>query len=220
MRVRIDPLAVFVQRDFQPTDPSVRNSITFVILDQPGREGRRRKSRVSARNAKIKDALPSRKNFVPQTVWKKLGQPGSTRKHKVFCRELFFAEASCRAAARNILHFAIPARLCNRCKFEVHPDSNRFGKHRCDRASRHQHAALWLLNATRYSLRIRLRISADNHLPFEFLKLHSPPFQDFFLCLQLRFTECPNPQHSPLSKPPSHLIPRTHYSPPPHHQPL
>src|SRR6266404_8857996 len=70
--VRIDPLAVFVQRDLQPAALQVRHSITFVIFDQPGRQSWSRKSRVSARNPEIKHALPRRENSIPQDFRKKL----------------------------------------------------------------------------------------------------------------------------------------------------
>src|SRR5258708_16135838 len=116
---------MFVQRDFHPATLQVRHPVTLVIFNKPGRQSWGRKSLVSARNSKIKNALPRRENSVSQNLRKKLRQPRTARKHELFCRELFFSEIFF-AAARNTFDRAIPARLRNRRETKINSDSNRF----------------------------------------------------------------------------------------------
>src|SRR5205814_594909 len=109
LRVRINARAVLVERDFQPAALQVWHSVTLVVFDQPGGQCWRRKSVVSGRNAKIKDALPGRENFIAQSLRKKLRKPRSARKYKVFGGEFLAFRAD------NIFQCSVSVRFRNRC---------------------------------------------------------------------------------------------------------
>src|SRR5713226_673668 len=75
LRIRIHALAVPVHRDLQPPAFQIRRPVNLILLKQPRRQRRRRKSRISRGHAKEKHFLPARENPSPQNLRKKFPQP-------------------------------------------------------------------------------------------------------------------------------------------------
>src|SRR5258708_16414580 len=74
---------MMIECNFQPAAFEIGHSVHQVMLKKPGRQRRRRKTRIASRYAKEEDFLPARKDSSSEDVWKKFAQPRATCKGKV-----------------------------------------------------------------------------------------------------------------------------------------
>src|SRR5271154_5474424 len=87
--VRVHAFAVPIERDFQSARFEVWHAINLIVLEEPGGQRRRSKTRIARRRGEEKHFLAGGKNAWAKNFREKLSKPRTTGKDHVFSQNRF-----------------------------------------------------------------------------------------------------------------------------------